>query len=31
MDSATLASVFAGPVVRRDEVFASGVIYGEGI
>lgn len=31
MDSATLASVFAGPVVRREEVFTPGMIYGEGI
>jgi len=31
MDTATLASVFAGPVVRREEVFTPGMIYGEGI
>jgi Rrf2 family protein len=31
MDNATLANVFAGPVVRREEVFAPGMIYGEGI
>ena len=29
MDAATLESVFAGPVVRRDEVFSPGMIYGE--
>ncbi|MBS0263037.1 MAG: Rrf2 family transcriptional regulator [Planctomycetes bacterium] len=31
MDAATLESVFAGPVVRREEVFSPGMIYGEGI
>jgi Rrf2 family protein len=31
MDTATLASVFAGPVVRREEVFSPGMMYGEGI
>jgi Rrf2 family protein len=31
MDSATLAAVFAGPVVRREEVFSSNFIHGEGI
>ena len=31
MDSATLAAVFAGPIVRRDEVFSAGMIYGDGI
>ena len=31
MDTATLSTVFAGPVVRREEVFSPGMIYGEGI
>ncbi len=31
MDTATLASVVAGPIVRREEVFSPGLIYGEGI
>jgi Rrf2 family protein len=31
MDTATLSSVFSGPVVRREEVFSPGMIYGEGI
>jgi Rrf2 family protein len=31
MDTATLAAVFAGPVVQHEEVFAPGMIYGEGI
>jgi Rrf2 family protein len=31
MDAATLGSVFAGEIVRREEVFSPGMIYGEGI
>lgn len=31
MDTATLSSVFAGPVVSREEVFSPEMIYGEGI
>jgi Rrf2 family protein len=31
MDTATLSSVFAGPVVRREEVFTPAMMYGEGI
>ena len=31
MDSATLSTVYAGPIVRREEVFSPGMIYGEGI
>ena len=31
MDKSTLATVFAGPVVSRDEVFSPGMIYGDGI
>lgn len=31
MDASTLSQVFAGPIVRREEVFSPGVIYGEGI
>ena len=31
VDSATLAMVFAGAVVRREEVFSAEMTYGEGI
>jgi hypothetical protein len=31
MDSATLAKVFAGSVVRREEVFSPEMTYGDGI
>lgn len=31
MDSATLARVFAGSVVRREEVFSAEMTYGDGI
>ena len=31
MDGATLASVFAGAVVRQDEVFSKQMMYGDGI
>jgi Rrf2 family protein len=31
MDTATLSSVFAGPIVRHDEVFTPGLMYGDGI
>jgi Rrf2 family protein len=31
MDTSTLAAVFAGPVVRPEEVFSPGLIHGEGI
>lgn len=31
MDTATLASIVAGPIVKHEEVFSVGMIYGEGI
>jgi Rrf2 family protein len=31
MDSATLAKVFAGSIVRREEVFSPEMTYGDGI
>lgn len=31
MDGATLAGVFAGAVVRREEVFSREIMYGDGI
>jgi len=31
MDTATLASVFTGPIVQNEEVFSPGMFYGDGI
>ena len=31
MDAATLSTVFAGPIVRHEEVLSPGFTYGEGI
>lgn len=31
MDAATLSAAFAGPIVRHEEVFSPGFVYGEGI